>query len=158
VFGRIKLWFGKNWDIFGILAIAGLAYYAGRSGFPFRHLKPIPYQPGGKRNFHNRAEFETWYCGRFPPGYWEIAFPTPNNEQPEDDKKPDCDDKAELILETADRDGFFLSYALTIAGIYFGQDVTLTREPHAAIIGRCGNTFVYLDQNTGVFKTVCNID
>jgi hypothetical protein len=158
---RFKSWLKSNLDLIlgGLALIASIisAFFLGRTGWPFRHFKPAPYNPGEPRHFKDSAEFINWYQSNFPPGYWDLAFPAPGVEQSGDSSKVWCDDRADFVRRKALSQGFVVSDALTLGGIYYGVKVTSTMGGHNACIARCGSEYWFVDENTGDFCKVCGI-
>ncbi len=132
---KIKDWFIKylNLFLFGIAVV--FAFIIG-------HILrwPGPMNKGEPRHFTAIDEFVNWYNSRFM-GYWMLL-------------KGDCDDRADYVRRCALQDGFVVSDALTLNGIYYSVQVTSTMDGHNGCLARCGNAYIYLDPNTGHFNKV----
>jgi len=139
MWAKVKGFFIKNLDLVLTGLLAALAFFLGR----FIRF-PGPVEKGEPRHFSDINEFKNWYNSRFLK-YW--IFLT-----------GDCDDRADYVRRTALKDGFVVSDALIVGGMYYGVPVSSVVMPHNSVMARCGNSYIYLEINTGEFKKICNID
>ena len=139
MWSKIKGWLSRNLDLILTGVLAAVTYLVGRMVH-----SPMKYQAGEPRHFRDAQEFKDWYQSRFLK-YWFFLT-------------GDCDDRADYVRRVALRDGFVLSDALIIGGMYYGVPVSSVKLPHNSVIARCGNEYYFLELNDGNFVKICNID
>ncbi len=95
------------------------------------------------REFESVKHFKEWYAAQnFKP-----LFPSP-------DHLVDCDDYAQRVQITALRQGYAVSVALVMNGVYYGKGVTDVPNGHAGILIQIKGTYYYAEPEPGEIELV----